>query len=293
LGLLELRSFEMPPHYRMSCAQQLLLRALIAWFWRKPYEQPLVRWGTALHDQFMLPHYVAQDLSDALGELRERGGYAFDDAWFAAHLEFRFPHVGTITQRGVTVELRTAIEPWHVLGEEGTSGGTSRFVDSSLERLQVKVSGMTDPRHVLLCNGRPVPLHPTGTNGEFVAGVRFRAWQPPSCLHPTIGVHSPLVFDLVDRWNERSIGGCTYHVSHPGGRSFDTFPVNALEAESRRIARFFPFGHSPSTLDVPAGAIVPEFPHTLDLRQPLPTTGGTSPVRTPMEVRRATASVVE
>ncbi|MDR3392131.1 MAG: transglutaminase family protein [Sulfuriferula sp.] len=265
LGIVELRAFEMPPHYRMSLLQALLLRALVARFWQTPYQRKLVYWDTSLHDKFMLPHFIEHDLRDVCNELRQTG-YAFDDAWFAPFMEFRFPRHGTLNVDNIQLELRQAIEPWHVLGEEMSGGGTSRYVDSSVERVQIKVSGMTDTRHQIVCNGRPVPLHPTGVPGEFVAAVRFKAWAPYSALHPTIGTHVPLVFDVVDSWNQRAIGGCTYHASHPGGRSYDTFPVNANEAEARRRSRFWKHGHTPGKMTVRPEQINPRFPMTLDLR---------------------------
>ncbi len=266
LGLLELRGFEMPPHARMSLTQQLLVRTLLAYFWKRPYLQKPTAWGTQLHDQFMLPHFVHRDLQDVMEELRE-AGYPFLAEWFAPHFEFRYPVFGRVNYLGVGIEIRQATEPWYVLGEEPAGGGTARFVDSSVERVQVKVSGMFGERYLVTCNGRRVPLHSTGTQGEWVAGVRYRAWQPPSCLHPTIPVHTPLIFDLYDTWTGRSIGGCSYHVSHPGGRSNETFPVNALEAESRRGARFFPFGHTPGPAPMPPVEANPSFPLTLDLRR--------------------------
>ncbi|TVR41090.1 MAG: transglutaminase family protein [Planctomycetota bacterium] len=268
LGILELRGFEMPPHARLSLAQQLLVRALTAHLAANPYRHPLRRWGTALHDRWMLPHHLWQDLSAVVDDLNSHG-IAMDLDWFAPFLEFRFPVYGRVSYQGIEVELRQALEPWLVLGEEAAGGGTARYVDSSVERLQVRVTGLSDARYMVLCNGRPLPLSPTGRQDERIAGVRFKAWEPSSALHPAIPVHAPLVIDVVDTWNRRSVGGCTYHVAHPAGRNYESFPINANEAEARRLARFIPHGHRQGELkELPAEMPHPDFPCTLDLRRP-------------------------
>jgi uncharacterized protein (DUF2126 family) len=267
LGLLEMRAFEMPPHARMSLTQQLLMRALVSRFWKHPYRpESLKRWGTELHDRFMLPHFIWQDLCDVVEELNQ-AGFNIRPEWFAPHLNFRFPQLGDFQALGVDVEVRMALEPWHVMGEEGAVGGTARYVDSSLERVQLKVTGLVGDRHVLTCNGRAIPLQPTGKVGEWVGAVRYRAWHPPSALHPTIGVHAPLTIDLVDTWMHRSMGGCQYHVAHPGGLSYETFPINAFEAEARRLGRFFRIGHTPGVMKVRKEERNPNYPFTLDLRR--------------------------
>ena len=288
LGILEFRAFDMPPNKQMCIVQLLLLRCIVAWFWNKPYKRKLVRWGTTLYDKFMLPHYVHQDMQEVMNDLQE-AGYPFQLEWLETFFEFRFPLHGKIKVQNIELELRMGIEPWHVLGEESASGGTARFVDSSVERIEVKVKNFNHERYMITCQGAPVPLKETSVRGEYVAGVRYRAWSPPSALHPTIGKDVPLVFDIIDTWNSRSIGGCTYHVAHPGGRNYDTFPVNAYEAEGRRISRFWTDGHTqgpitpsvvytgiarylekndvPKKFDVPPLKISPEYPNTLDLRQ--------------------------
>ena len=268
LGLLELRAFEMAPHVRMDLAEMLLIRALVSMFWKRPFDGSLVRWGTALHDRFMLPHFVRRDFFDVLMQLRQ-SDYNFEERWFASHLEFRFPKIGSIAVEGLELELRQALEPWNVLAEETNSGRTVRSVDSSLERMQVKVSGFTtESRYVVACNGRRVPLYPTGEPGEAVAGVRYRARQLSEALHPTIPVHSPLVFDIIDRWKERSIGRCTYHAGSPDGQSYTARPVNATEAEDRRLRRFQKVDLLHGLMAVPEEGSNPNFPMTLDLRFP-------------------------
>jgi uncharacterized protein (DUF2126 family)/transglutaminase-like putative cysteine protease len=293
LGILELRGFDMPPSKQMCLVQLLLIRTLVSWFWEKPYKGKLVRWGTELHDKFLTHHFVREDLKDVVSQLNE-AGYAFDINWLEPFFEFRFPHIGRVKFKDVELSLRTAIEPWNVLGEEMSSSGTARFVDSSVERIELKAIGLTGERYAVLCNGMRVPMANTGTKGEYVASVRYRAWQPPSALHPNLGIDTPLVFDIFDLWVGKSVAGCTYHVYHPGGRAYDTFPVNSFEAEGRRVSRFYNENHTQGVFtpkeeisteirryiiekeqDTNERVVItpkiiepdPEYPHTFDLRK--------------------------
>jgi uncharacterized protein (DUF2126 family) len=293
LGILELRGFDMPPNKQMCLVQLLLIRTLVSWFWEKPYNGKLVRWGTELHDKFLTHHFVREDLKDVVNQLNE-AGYAFDISWLEPFFEFRFPHVGRVRFKDVELSLRTGIEPWNVLGEEMSSSGTARFVDSSVERIEVKATGLIGERYAVLCNEMRIPMANTGTKGEFVASVRYRAWQPPSALHPNLGVDTPLTFDIFDLWTGKSVAGCTYHVFHPGGRAYDTFPVNSYEAEGRRVSRFYNENHTQGVytpkeevskevkryilekeLDTKERVVFtpkiiepdPEYPHTFDLRK--------------------------
>jgi uncharacterized protein (DUF2126 family) len=275
LGLLELRAFEMAPHFRMGLVEMLLVRALVCMLWKRPVDGGLLRWGTALHDRFMLPHFVERDLIQVLDELRG-AGYQFQDSWFDSHLHFRFPRIGSISHAGVELELRQALEPWNVLAEEATSGGTGRSVDSSLERMQIKVAGLTAAsRYVVACNGRRVPLHPIeGSSGEAIAGIRYRARRLSAALHPTVPVHSPLTFDLIDTWNERIVGRCIYYVGRPDGGFYPGLPANAAEAASRRRERFVVVEPPSGRMPVPPPETNPVFPMTLDLRWPMKTEAG-------------------
>lgn len=320
LGLLELRGFEMPPHPELSLVQALLVRSLVAMFWERPLSAPLIRWGTSLHDDALLPQGAVRDAHEIVADLRAHG-IEFEETWLDSFVEFRFPRIGitripvktaqsaasgpgatqaqaqgqvqaqpqqpadvpgeggwtgfgsAASAAAVELELRQAIEPWNVLGEEATGSGTARYVDSSLERVQVKVNGLDPDRQMVTCNGVEVPLTSTGRLGEYYAGVRYRAWQPWSALHPSIDVQSPLTFEVVDLASSASLGGATYHVVHPGGRAYEHPPINANEAEARRSGRFEPRGHTPGTFDVAAAraagrrGVTPDYPHTLDLRR--------------------------
>ncbi|CAN5370435.1 transglutaminase family protein [soil metagenome] len=251
LGLLELRGFEMPPHYQMAMVQSLLVRALVSWFWNEPLRAPLIRHGDNLHGRYLLPHFIIHDIASVAADLRAHG-INFDTSWLDPFTEFRFPRIGTAVFDAVEIELRGAIEPWNTLGEESTAGGAARYVDSSVARIQVRLIGADRHRYVVTCNGHPIPMLATENPDIQVGGVRYRAWQPPSALHPTITVDGPLRFELIEVASGMSRGGCTYHVAHPGGRAYDSPPVNAVEAESRRGRRFEASGFTPGKVDMSA-----------------------------------------
>ena len=265
-GLVEMRAFEMPPHPRMAAAQAILVRALVAAFAGEPYRHGLVRWGTELHDRFLLPFWLWRDMEEVLGYLEGRGVGLPAEA-FRPFVEFRCPVVGRLQVGGAILEVRNALEPWPVLGEEPGAGGTARFVDSSLERVEVRGEGLESERYDVLVNGMTLPMRSTGTSGEAVGGVRFRAWAPASSLQPHLGIHHPLRFDLWDRWGKRAIGACAYHVWHPEGRGYEAPPLTRFEASARRAQRFTPEGPLPWRWTPRVARPHPEYPHTLDLRR--------------------------
>lgn len=264
-GLVELRAFEMPPHPRMLTAQAILVRSLVASFTSEPYQHGLVRWGQELHDKFLLPYFLWRDLEDVLAHLA-RTGVALPVEAYRPFVELRCPLVGTLEIGDARVEVRNAIEPWHVLGEEATTTGTARYVDSSMERIELRSIGLDPERYVVAVNGLAAPLRTTVGRDVRVGGVRFRAWCPPHALHPHLGIHHPLHIDVIDTWAERGVAAGAYHVWHPEGRSYDAPPLTRVEAAARRAQRFTLEGPSPSPL-APARAVPhPEQPYTLDLR---------------------------
>ena len=269
LGLLELRAFEMPPHFRMGLVQMLLVRALVGILWRQPFTDDLIRWEGSLHDRFMLPHFVHEDFKEVLLFLGS-AGLTFDNRWFRTHLEWRFPQIGLVSAEGATLELRQALEPWNVLAEETNSGGTGRSVDSSLERMQVKLKGVPNSRFAVSCNGRRVPLTMTGVEGEAVAGIRYRARRLSAALHPTIPIHTPLTFDLIDTRSNRIIARCTYFSAAPDGTVHTSRPRDADEARARKAQRFQVLEPPSDLVRTPVEENNPVYPMTLDLRFPAP-----------------------
>ncbi|MGZ3422858.1 MAG: transglutaminase family protein [Polyangiales bacterium] len=265
-GLVELRAFEMPPHPRMAIAQMVLVRALLTAFAARPYEAPLVRFGTSLHDRYLLPYWMWRDFEDVLAFLEGRELGLPADA-YRPFLELRCPVVGTLRAGDVRLEVRNAIEPWNVLGEETTASGTSRYVDSSMERIEVRAEGLVAERHAVLVNGYVMPMRATPRRDEHVGGIRFRAWAPPHALHAHLGIHHPVRLDVVDLWAERSIGACAYHVWHPEGRSYDKGPLTSFEASARRAQRFTIEGPLPSPVRARRLSIHDESPYSIDLRR--------------------------
>jgi uncharacterized protein (DUF2126 family) len=265
-GLIELRAFEMPPHVRMAVAQMILVRTLIAAMAREPYEKPLARYGMLLHDRFLLPHWMWRDFEDVLDFCASRG-LPLPAEGYRPFVDMRCPLVGAVVAGDVRLELRNAIEPWNVLGEETTATGTARYVDSSVERVEILADGLVPERHRVLVNGQALPLVPTGKAGQYVGGVRFRAWAPPHSLHPHLGIHHPLRFDVLDTWGKRSLGACAYHVWHPEGRAFDTPPLTRFEAAARRAQRFTVEPALPWPVRPVPSSAHPDAPYTLDLRR--------------------------
>ncbi|MGI9212205.1 MAG: transglutaminase family protein, partial [Methylococcaceae bacterium] len=214
LGRIMLRSFETAENGPLATAQLLLVRALVATLAMRPVTKPLINWGTALHDRYMLPGVLWEDLKAVLAEIRQCG-IPLQDEWYKPLLELRFPLLGRTQIGPITLEMRSAHEPWPILAEEVTASGVARFVDSANDRVQIEVFGITPGRHILACNGRRVPLQPTATQGHCIAGIRYKAWNPVATLHPTVPPVYELAFDLIDTWTDKVLGGFTYSPPRP------------------------------------------------------------------------------
>jgi len=276
LGLLEFRSFEMPSHTGLRLLQMLLLRAFVAWFWRHPCTKPLCRWGADLRDRWLLPYYLHQDFQTVLADL-QAAGYPLQASWFTAWWERRFPQYGTVSLLDNPLrrlELRAALEPWPVIGTMD-GGGASRPVDNSMERIQVMLTGAVGDRpqrealgdrYAVLCNGHRVPMRSTGTAGDYVGGVRFRARSTQTAPHPALAPHAPLVFQVLDTWQQTFLGGAIYHVQPPSGEPDQTLPESFEEARSRLTERFVPLQRGTFPDTIPPLILHPDTPMTLDLR---------------------------
>ena len=222
LGLVEFRALEMPPDARMCLAQQLLIRALIAKFWREPLDGKFVRWGTALHDRFMLPHFVWDDFIDVLADLGQ-SGFDFDPEWFEAQLEFRFPvfgdvaawrrHAGSAPGAGAVACARRG-------GRDRRHRALCRFLGRAAAaqgRPASSPAATSSPATAAAADDRP-PAAPARRSPACASRPGSR---PRVCI-PTIPVHAPLVFDIVDTWNRPFARRLRLSCRHPGGRTYET-----------------------------------------------------------------------
>ena len=266
LGRIALRSFQTAPDHRMAAAQCLLLRALIAFLAERPADPRLRDFGPELHDRYMLPGELWEDLAEVIRDL-DRARLPVQADWFAPFLDRRFPTLGEVAMGDVRMAIRTAHEPWPVLAEEAVAGVVTRFIDAANQRVQVELTGLTPTHHILVCNGRRVPLQPTRTRGRFLAGVRYKAWNPPSSLHPTLWPVYSLVFDLLDARTGEVLGGCTWFPARPSLVGFSAAPAPVASGEPEREphyrpqaavlppwspgGRFLPFGSGARKMPVP------------------------------------------
>lgn len=284
LGRITINAFESAPETHLAALQALLVLGLIGRFGRHPDSGELRRWGPALHDRFMLPDILWDDLRSVVGDL-VAAGYPFQLDWFEPLFERRFPVLGSVPIGPLTLKLRSAHEPWPLLAEEATGAGVARFVDAANERLQVTLSGAHPGRYVLVCNGHRVPLQETATHGEYIAGIRYKISNPPATLHPTVWPVQSLVFDVIDTWSGPVIGGCTYLPPQPQlwgsigtpalppatGEPREAprvFPVPILSMRALgRSGRFLPHGSGLGPMTAPPKIDDEQFPHLLDLTQ--------------------------
>jgi uncharacterized protein (DUF2126 family) len=276
LGLVEFRAFETHPAPAVQSVTALFVRAILARLAADPFNAPFVRWAGELHDRFFLPAFVWEDLAIICADLRNHG-IAFDAEWLRAPWEFRFPKLGEFALpvsnlkseiSNPTLVFRQALEAWPLLGESPNAGTVARTVDSSLDRIEARISEAKFLEGgLLLANGLPCAFRATA-GGAAACGIRYRAFYLSPSLQPHVPVHAPLLLEWVDRTTLTVVAAARWHVWNPANSAYAAAPADVTLAAARRAERWEYWPHTiGQPRFVPKIDFPPEGRHTLDLRR--------------------------